>query len=136
MTFKKAVFLFATMATATLCAQTFRGEIKGTVEDSSGAVIAGAIVKATHQGTASTRAGLTGTAGEFSMPDLPLGMYEVAVSKDGFQAQKTIVEVVVSRVSTISFRLPVATQAATVEVNAEIAAVETASTTLTGVVNT
>lgn len=117
-------------------AQTFRGEIRGAVQDASGAVIGEAKAEATHKGTGLKRATLTSAAGEFSMPDLPLGMYTVTVSKPGFQVQQTDVEVVVSRVATVSFQLPVGTQVAVVEVNAEVAQVETTSTTLTGVVNT
>ncbi|MBC7927054.1 MAG: carboxypeptidase regulatory-like domain-containing protein, partial [Bryobacteraceae bacterium] len=119
-----------------LCAQTFRGEIRGTIEDASGATISEAIVEAVNKGTGQKRSTISGSSGEFSMPDLPLGPYTVTVNKTGFQSQQSDVEVVVSRVSNMAFRLGVASQAATVDVMASIPQVETTSTTLTGIVNT
>jgi outer membrane receptor for ferrienterochelin and colicin len=70
------------------------------------------------------------------MPDLPLGIYVVSAVKPGFQQQESKVEVVVSRVSSVSFKLPVSSQSSTVEVSASVVDVETQSTTLTGIVNT
>ncbi len=125
-----------TAAVSLLLGQTFRGEIKGTVEDASGAVISEAVVQAVNKGTGLKRSTMTSAAGEFSMPDLPLGMYTVSVNKAGFQVQQSDVEVVVSRVSNVGFRLTVASQAATVEVQALVPQVETSSTTLTGIVST
>ncbi|MBC8166332.1 MAG: TonB-dependent receptor [Bryobacteraceae bacterium] len=117
-------------------AQTFRGEIRGSVEDTTGAAISESVIQATHKGTGVKRSTLSSASGEFSIPDLPLGMYTVSTTKSGFQIQQSDVEVVVSRVSSLSFRLPVATQAASVEVTADLSAVETQSTTLTGIVST
>lgn len=128
--------VYALVSVLALNAQTFRGQITGTVEDASGAAIGAAVVEAVHQGTGVRRSTATTAAGDFSMPDLPLGMYAISVSKPGFQIQKSQLEVVVSRVSSVNFRLPVATQTAVVEVSGAVAAVETTSTTLTGVVNT
>jgi hypothetical protein len=135
MSFRKVLALLSAAALS-LCAQSFRGEIKGTVEDASGAVISEAVVQAVNKGTGLKRSAVTTAAGEFSMPDMPLGMYTVTVNKAGFQVQQSDVEVVVSRTSGVSFRLAVASQAATVEVQALVPQVETSSTTLTGIVNT
>ena len=116
--------------------QTFRGQIHGTVQDASGAVIDAAAVDATHQGTGLKRATITSAAGEFSLPELPLGNYTLSVSKPGFQTQQAEIEVVVSRVAAVTFQLSVASQTSTVQVTGEVAQVETTSTTLTGIVNT
>ena len=117
-------------------AQTFRGEIKGTVQDTSGAAIAETVVQAVHTGTGFSRSTVSGIGGNFSMPDMPLGIYTVSAKKPGFQQQESTVEVVVSRVSSLAFALPVSTQATTVEVSGSVVDVETQSTTLTGIVNT
>ena len=128
-----AVFL---LGAAIAGAQTFRGEIKGSVQDASGAAISEAIVQAVHTGTGFTRSTVSSPTGEFSMPDMPLGVYTLSAKKEGFQSQESSVEVVVSRVSSAAFRLPVSTQSATVEVSAAVVDIETQSTTLTGIVNT
>lgn len=133
-TFRALLCSFA--AAASLGGQTFRGEIKGTVEDASGASIADAVVQATHKETSVKRSTVSTGSGEFSMPDLPLGQYVVTATKAGFQVQQSELEVVVSRVSSVTFRLGVASQAATVEVSAAVTSIETQSTTLTGIVNT
>lgn len=120
-----------------LHAQNFRGDIKGTVEDASGAALPDAAVRATNKNTGLVRSTVSSSAGEFSFPDLPLGTYTVSATKDGFQEQKSgDVEVVVSRVSAVNFKLQVAQQAVSVDVSAAVAAIETVSTALTGVVNT
>ena len=131
---KAAVYLLA--STFALTAQTFRGQITGTIEDSSGAAIGTAVVEAVHKGTGLRRSTISNAAGEFSMPDMPLGPYAISASREGFQVQRTELEVVVSRVSSVNFRLSVATQTAVVDVKGAVVDVETTSTTLTGVVNT
>src|SRR4030081_1228945 len=66
-------------------AQTFRGAINGTVTDPSGAVVAGASVKATNAGTGIAQTTSTTGDGEFSFQDLPLGTYKIEVSAAGFR---------------------------------------------------
>src|ERR1700730_619879 len=65
-------------------AQTFRGAINGTVVDPSGAVVAGALVKAINNGTGVTLTTASTSGGQFSFQDLPLGSYKVTVSSSGF----------------------------------------------------
>jgi hypothetical protein len=66
--------------------QTFRGAINGTVSDPSGAMVAGASVRATNNGTAVTLNTVTTGDGQFSFQDLPLGNYKIAISAGGFKA--------------------------------------------------
>jgi hypothetical protein len=65
-------------------AQTFRGAINGTVTDPTGAVVAGAEVKATDVATAVAITTSTTSDGGFAFQDLPLGTYKVAVTASGF----------------------------------------------------
>src|SRR4051812_41910032 len=127
--------ILALVLAGSLAAQTFRGSVKGTVEDPSGAALAGAKVTATNSGTGVSRATLSGAAGDFSVPDLPPGKYTVSALKEGFTEQKSEAEIEVSRVASINFRLPLASQASSVAVSAAVETVETSSTTLTGVVD-
>jgi hypothetical protein len=66
-------------------AQTFRGAINGTVTDPSGAVVAGASVKATNVATAVAVTSTSTSDGEFAFQDLPLGAYKIEVSAAGFR---------------------------------------------------
>ncbi len=61
------------------------GTIVGTVSDPSEAVIPKAQVTVRNQGTNATRVVLTNGDGDFSVPLLPPGMYEVSAEKAGFR---------------------------------------------------
>src|SRR5436309_14864834 len=67
-------------------AQTFRGAINGTVTDPSGAVVAGANVKATNTNTGIALSTVSTSGGAFSFQDIPLGTYKVAVAAPGSSA--------------------------------------------------
>src|SRR5579871_4682287 len=68
-----------------MSAQTFRGTILGTVTDNSGAVIAGATVTVKNTATGLARTTQTGGDGGYSIPELPIGTYDVSVTQTGFQ---------------------------------------------------
>ncbi len=117
-------------------AQTFRGGIAGTVVDASGAAVPGAVVKATSRATAAARSVETGRNGEFLIPELPLGLYTIEVTRQGFQPQRVNdVEVTVSKVTSIDLQLTVAQLSEVVEVSAgSVVRLDTSSTALTGIV--
>ena len=116
---KNYIYL-ALLLAASLTAQSFRGSVKGTVEDPSGAALTGAKVTATNTDTGVTRSTLAGPAGDYSVPDLPPGKYAVLALKEGFSEQKSEVEIEVSRTATVNFRLPLASQTSSVAVSAAV----------------
>jgi hypothetical protein len=129
------VFTLALLSSLWLPAQTFRGAIAGSIVDASGAAVPGATATLSSPATGLTRSTLTTQGGDFSLPDLPLGFYSLTVTKEGFQSIKVDnVEVSVSKVTNLSLKLSVASQAAVVEVSAEAASLETTTSALTGVV--
>src|SRR5271165_5559080 len=67
---------FAQVVTATLA---------GTVTDSSGAAVPGAVVTATETNTGVSRSTQTSIEGVYSLPFLNPGTYKVDISKDGFK---------------------------------------------------
>src|SRR5580765_6846065 len=68
-----------------LPAQITTGEITGTVMDSSGAAVAGAIVSAVCPETNLTRSLPSGASGEYTLYDMPNCTYKVSVSAEGFK---------------------------------------------------
>ena len=66
-------------------AQTDRGVITGTVKDTSGAVVPNAQITATELGTNATYKTRTTTSGDFTVPSLPVGSYQVRVENTGFK---------------------------------------------------
>ena len=115
-------------------AQTFRGGISGRIVDTSGGVLPGVTVTATNAGTGITRTTTTSDTGDFSMPDLPLGAYDVEATLQGFQGQKVRVEVSVSRISSVEIRLGVSAVAETIQVSASAVTIDTVSTALSAVI--
>jgi len=86
-----AVVLFP----ALLCAQSFRGTIRGQVLDASGARLAGAKVSAKNNATGLTRETVTGPDGSYVMAELPAGIYAVMAQATGLSpvAQNVVVNV-------------------------------------------
>ena len=59
--------------------------IVGRVNDSSGAVIAGATIHVVNQATAAERTSVSNNDGDFSIPNLPPATYDLRVEKAGFK---------------------------------------------------
>lgn len=59
--------------------QSIGGRIIGTVTDSQGAVIPGAAVTVTHEGTGAQRQTITNDTGLYVVPELPVGFYTVRI---------------------------------------------------------
>ena len=78
-----ALFL---LLSAALQAQTFRGTILGTVTDASGAVVSGAQVTVRNANTGLERITLTSADGSYSVPELPIGSYDVTIKQTAFQS--------------------------------------------------
>ncbi len=77
-------FLFCAFCISAF-AQLFPGRVTGTVRDSQGAAVPGATLKLTNASTGQERSAVSGANGDFNFPGLPLGTFELAVSKTGFQ---------------------------------------------------
>jgi hypothetical protein len=69
-------------------AQQTLGSMNGTVTDSTGAVVTGAIVKARAVATNLEVAAETKNDGSFTIADLPIGTYEVKFSKENFETER------------------------------------------------
>ncbi len=115
---------------ARLDAQTFRGGINGTIVDQSGAVISGAAVSATNNGTGVTLKAISSSGGEFLFQDLPLATYTVSVEASGFKSEKVnSVPVTAGTIYTLPIKLGVSSTGETIEVMANALALDTTSTT-------
>src|ERR1700690_4202629 len=68
-------------------AQQTLGSINGTVTDSSGAAIQGAIVKIHNLATGLEQTVTTNSDGSFHAADLPIGTYSVTFSRESFKTE-------------------------------------------------
>jgi len=88
---KTAIFAVLVLALATssvsLFGQAVSGTLLGTVNDSSGATVANATVTALNTGTGDARDSVTNESGNYTMPNLPPGIYTVSVTSKGFKKE-------------------------------------------------
>jgi hypothetical protein len=116
---------------AVLSAQTFRGTLLGTVSDPNGAVVPEADVVVTNMDTGIARTVRTNGAGDFSVPELPVGRYSLKVNHPGFNSFLTEgINISVGGQSTVSVVLKAGDLNQSVTVMAEPLQVETTSDTL------
>jgi hypothetical protein len=131
----RMVLVCILLSAVTLSAQTFRGTILGTATDPSGAVVAGAKVTVHNTGTGLERTTETSADGSYSVPELPIGTYNVTVTQTGFQtflASGVAVDVATER------RVDAIMRPGQIDTRVEVSAdqlpmVETTSNTLGGV---
>ena len=82
-----AVFLLTSVLPCT--GQVTTATVYGTVTDPSGAVLLGAEVTITNEGTSESRQTLTGETGEFLFTNVPVGAYSVKIALAGFKTSLT-----------------------------------------------
>jgi hypothetical protein len=115
--------------------QTFRGSIQGTVTDISGAAVAGAKVKVFSPATGLSRTVAANDLGEYVASELPLGTYSVTVEREGFRTTTlTQIPVSVGAPTRADVKLTAGEVREVIEVNANVALVETSSNTSGGTI--
>ena len=97
--------LFAVAFAPPLYAQKISGDITGTVTDQNGAVVPGAAVTATCTTTKLVRATVSGEGGGYRLSDLPICVYKVSITMQGFKTLSRDAQVAVSSTTKADFRL-------------------------------
>ncbi len=117
------------LASSVLSAQTIStSQIRGVIQDASGAAVAGAQIKLTSTSTGAVRTAASGADGSYVLPDLSVGSYTLEVAKEGFSKYVQtgiVIEVGVSPTINIALTVGAVTQEVTVQ--AQAAMVETQS---------
>ena len=110
--------LFASLAIASLLvAQNPTATTVGAVRDPSGAAIVGVELDVRNTGTGISRKAVTNLRGEFTVPDLAPGPYEVTIAHAGFRTvRQTDIVLEMDQVARMDFKLAVGQAAQTVEV--------------------
>src|SRR5438874_8618849 len=114
-----AVRLYAQVTTATLF---------GTVRDTTGAVLPGATVVLTHEGTGLSRSVVTDSTGEFAVTALPAGSYRLTIELTGFKTQTTRgLQLSPGQTSRQAFQIQLGTVEESVTVEAAVPLIDTAA---------
>ncbi len=107
------------------------GVFRGTVLDSSGALVPDAVVTATGTETGVSRTIKSNPQGIFVFPDLPIGPYSVNVTKDGFRTQqRTGIVLLTGQVIDTPFTLQPGEASQTIDVTTGSAELQTASSSV------
>jgi len=123
--FKLAVILTSGFQ---LWAQGERGAFNGTIADGTGAVVPGAVVKATEPTTNVETTAITTDAGIYRMPYMPAGTYRISVTKPGFQTTiRENITLHVAQTLTVDFSLKLGGLSEQVTVSAEGTLLESSS---------
>src|SRR5579864_8736896 len=112
-------------------AQLPTGTILGTVKDSSGAVVPGAMVTAKNLDTGASRTVNTESDGSYRISALPVGNYEVDFEHAGFSTEShTGLTLTVDQNAVVNVTLKVGQTQQTVQVTEEAPQIETTSSSL------
>ncbi|MBI2150151.1 MAG: TonB-dependent receptor [Acidobacteria bacterium] len=102
-------------------AQTINATLGGTVSDSTGALIPGVTISATHLGTGIVATLITNEAGAYQFASIQSGTYKVSAELSGFQTQTyNDVQLGVSQQVRLNFALQVGGLAQSVEVSVPV----------------
>src|SRR5574341_1543726 len=118
------------LASDSTSAQVLSGSLVGAVTDQNGAVVPGAVVTVTNQGTGQVREAQTNSGGEYTITNVLPGIYDIKVTKQGFtthtQTGMTITANNIARVD-ISMKVGNVTDVVSVAADATVLQTETAT---------
>src|SRR5690242_4916832 len=122
------------LLTISMYAQINRANLNGTVTDPSGARVPNAKVDLVHVDTGLTREAITDSSGVYSISSLPVGKYNVTISREGFRTYvHNGIELFVGQTLTINAQLQVGAATARVEVLGQVQAVDSSNAEIAGV---
>ena len=128
------LLLFAILAIVSIQAQEVTAVINGTVTDPSGAAISGAQITATDLDRGTRFTATTGLGGNYTLPRLPVGRYDIQVESAGFQtAIKKDVTLVLNQVAELNFQLVIGKVGQAVEVTSAAPVLQTEQTQVNSV---
>ncbi|HYX29150.1 MAG TPA: carboxypeptidase-like regulatory domain-containing protein, partial [Pyrinomonadaceae bacterium] len=128
---------FLVVAAAFTFGQTTTGNLTGTVNDPSGAVVAGATITVVNDETKAERSTVTKSDGTFDVQTLTPGTYTITVDAKGFKkavSREIVVSVAVT--TNVTIPLEVGLQGETVTVTAQQEIIHSTDAAITNIINT
>src|SRR5262250_2816776 len=132
------VLIFTFIFSGLSVAQIKSGTIVGTVTDPSGAVVPGADVTVTNQGTNVSTTTVSDKSGTFTVPYLQPGIYTVTVEKPGSGLTKysaTNISIATDQTVKIAASMTMGSSMQTVNVSAAAVELQTSSAAVQGITN-
>jgi hypothetical protein len=120
-----------TLCVTVLSAQTNTSAIAGQIKDATGGSVASATVTVTELGTGQARTSTASVDGEFVVPQLPPGRYDVKVEAKGFQtALASGVVLEIAQRARLDFTMKVGALSQQIDVSARAAVMDTDTASL------
>ncbi len=111
--------------------------LSGTVTDPTHALVSAAAVTVKNVDTGAVRTTTTDNAGRYQVVSLPVGAYEIDVTKSGFsEAIRTGVHLVIGQDATVDFTLSLGEVSQHLTVDADAPAVNVSTVDISGLVGT
>jgi outer membrane receptor protein involved in Fe transport len=129
------VILVALLAAAPVAAQSALGTLRGKIADEQGGALPGVTVTVRHTETNTIQSMVTNPEGQYVLPNLRPGKYEITTELSGFTPNKQELELRVGQDLTLNMTLKVGGMTEAVEVVGRGIAVETQSTLATVITN-
>src|SRR6267154_6685584 len=130
-----AIVLLLVLGTCESFAQVSTARIVGTVRDATGALIPGVTINIKYLDTGNTRRTVTSETGNYTVPLLPVGPYEITTTMPGFkEAVRRGINLVVGQEAVIDLTLEVGANAEQVTVSEEAPLVNTTTSSTSGVI--
>jgi hypothetical protein len=126
-----SAFIFAALWTP-VSGQTTTATLEGTVTDANGAVLPGAVIKATGVTLSIDRTATSDSTGFYRISALPAGSYTVTVTGTGFAVSTSTIELTVNRTATYDVRLQVSAAVGAVTVTNDVLPLIEPSSSSTG----
>ncbi len=124
------------LVSAAAIAQQISGNIRGTVSDSTGAVVQSAAVTAKQMETGLARTAITDSSGAFLLVELPVGHYSLEIAAKGFQKYlQQGITLEVNETANVPVRLAVGTETEHIQVMSDAQLIQTTSSSLGSVVD-
>ena len=124
--------LFFLLAAGLVCAQSNQASISGVVTDAQGAVIPNAKLLAVNTATQARTDTVSNGSGFFSLPNLPIGGYTLAVEHDGFRrAVRSGITLTTGQSLELNVHLELGAVAETINISGASPLIETRSSDVT-----
>ncbi len=130
-----SLIVVTTLAATPARADELYARIRGSVIDSSGAVVPGVQIAATNEATGIARQVVSGADGSYELINLPVGTYRLSATKAGFKKfEATGIVLTVNQVYVLDIPLSLGQVSETVQVQASPVQVESTNMQLSAVV--
>src|SRR5437016_1199407 len=130
-----AIVVLIALPTCLVFAQTSTATILGVVKDTTGALIPGVNITVKHTETGLTRTAISNETGDYNVPLLPVGAYEITTAMPGFKQQvRSGINLAVGQQAVINLTLEVGAVAEQVTVTEEAPLVNTTLSSTSGLI--